>query len=128
MRASFWCSVGLLLPLSLLQSGCSVFSAEPLWELAKAGGALAADVFIVERAGLTLGKTAARGRNAVGVPMIYAEAAAAFRVNHDEREALGARGHVLPFQRRRNVFTDAVRIALDVAGEFHRHHADCVLS
>lgn len=40
MRASFWYSVGLLLPLSLLQSGCSVFSAEPLWELAKAGGAL----------------------------------------------------------------------------------------
>jgi len=40
VRASFWCSVGLLLPLSLLQSGCSVFSAEPLWELAKAGGAL----------------------------------------------------------------------------------------
>lgn len=40
MRASFWCSVGLFLPLALLQSGCSVFSAEPLWELAKAGGAL----------------------------------------------------------------------------------------
>ena len=40
MRASFCCSLGLLLPLALLQSGCSVFSAEPLWELAKAGGAL----------------------------------------------------------------------------------------
>lgn len=35
-----WCALGWLLPLSLLQSGCAVFSAEPIWELAKAGGAL----------------------------------------------------------------------------------------
>lgn len=40
MRVPSWCSAGLLLSFTLLQSGCSVFSAEPLWELAKAGGAL----------------------------------------------------------------------------------------
>ncbi|MCO5975840.1 cell division protein FtsI [Ideonella oryzae] len=40
MRVPLWSSAILLLPMTLLQSGCSVFSAEPLWELAKAGGAL----------------------------------------------------------------------------------------
>lgn len=40
MRVPTKCGLVLMVPLALLQSGCAVFSAEPLWELAKAGGAL----------------------------------------------------------------------------------------
>ena len=80
------------------------------------GGALAADVFIGWLAALALCKPCYRSGNAIGNPVNHTRSASAFRVDHGEREALRSGRRIGPGQWRRNILTDAVRIAWCVVG------------
>ena len=71
--------------------------------------ALAADIFVGRLADLAFREAGDVGRNAIGDPVVHAGAAAAFRIDHQEREALGAGRRIDPGQLRRNVLADAVR-------------------
>ena len=54
--------------------------------------------------------------NSIGNPMNHSHSTSAFRVHHGKREALRSRRRIGPRQRRRNIFTDAVRVVLPIAG------------
>ena len=69
---------------------------------------------------LAVGETGHGNRNAIGHPVADAAGRTAFRIEHQQRIALGALGRISPGQRRRNVLADAIRIGLVVAGVLHR--------
>ena len=82
--------------------------------------ALAADIFLGLLGDLALGKAGHGDWNAIGDPMAHAARRPAFRIEHQQRVALGAGGRIRPGQRRRNVLAHAIRILLVVAGVLGR--------
>src|ERR1700747_2397780 len=87
-------------------------------------GAFAAGIFVGLFADLAFAKAGDRCRDSVSDPVIDAGAAAAFGIDHQKDEALGAVRYVAPRQLRRDVLADAIWIVRHVGravGNLLRH-------
>src|SRR5258705_2801932 len=93
---------------------------------ADALGALATDILVGWLADLAFREAGHGNRDAVGYPVVHARAATAFRIVHQQCEALGPGRRIDPRELRRNVLADAVRVVWGVGlavGGLHRQHA-----
>ncbi len=79
-------------------------------------GPFAADVLLRGFTHLALSEARYRRGNTVRDPVNYPESASPFRIDHNQREAFSSRRRIGPSERRRDIFADAVRIVLPIAG------------